>query len=173
VDKQLRRRCQAKLNELHLELPVPVTPEGLCRALGQRLGRQIVPCPVDTRTGPCGLWVATVGTDYFFYEQATSALHQLLIVGHEAGHLVLGHHSADVLHGELARLLGLDLKLVRQVLGRRSHTTAEEQEAEVFGRIMVGRAGGDARPARAATHETFIVEQLESALEAPPPPKRR
>jgi hypothetical protein len=169
---RLRRHCQAKLQELHLDLPVPLTTEAFCQALGVRLGRQIVPCPVDTRTGPCGLWVATATADYFFYERATTRLHQLLIVSHEAGHRVFDHHSADVMYGELAGLLGLNVDLVRRVLGRTSYTTTEEQEAEVFGRLIVERAGGDSHPAsRPATAEAAIVGRLESALEAPP--KRR
>lgn len=170
MDRRLRQRCEAKLQEL--DLSVPPTIEAFCAALAARLGRRIVLRPVDTSTGPCGLWVATATTDYLFYERATTRLHQLLIVGHEAGHMVMGHHSAEVLHEELARLLGLDVALVRQVVGRQSYSTADEQEAEVFGRLVVERAGGDARPApRPATAEAAIVGRLESALEAPP--KRR
>lgn len=165
---RLRRRCQAKLQALHLELPVPFDIEAFCDVLGARLGRQIVLCPVDTRTGPCGLWVATATADYLFYERATTRLHQLLIVAHEAGHMVFGHHSAEVMHDELARLLGLNVELVRHVIGRQSYVTAEEQEAEVFGRLIVERAAGDARPVpRPATTESAIVGRLESALEAP------
>jgi hypothetical protein len=137
---RLRRRCQAKLHELDLDLPVPFTAEGFCQALGQRLGRPIVLCPIDTRTGPCGLWVATDTTDYFLYELATTQLHKELIVGHEAGHLVFGHHSDDVMDEELARLLGLNVELVRRVLGRRSHSTEQEWVAEVFGTVVVERA---------------------------------
>ena len=170
MDRRLRQRCEAKLQEL--DLSVPFTIEAFCEALGARLGRQIVLRPVDTRTGPCGLWVATDTTDYLFYERATTRLHQLLIVGHEAGHIVMGHHAAEVMHDELARLLGLNVELVRHVVGRQSYSTADEQEAEVFGRLIVERAGGDARPVpRPATAEAAIVGRLESALEAPP--KRR
>jgi hypothetical protein len=166
VDRRLRQRCQTKLQEL--DLPVPFTVEAFCAALGARLGRQVLPRPVDTRTGPCGLWVATDTTDYLFYERATTRLHQLLIVGHEAGHMVMGHHSAEVMRDELARLLGLNVELVRQVVGRQSYSTADEQEAEVFGRLIVERAGGEApQPPRPATVEAAIVGRLESALEAP------
>jgi hypothetical protein len=166
VDRRLRQRCEAKLQEL--DLWVPVTVEAFCDALGARLGRQIVPCPVDTRTGPCGLWVATATADYLFYERATTRLHQLLIVAHEAGHMVFGHHPAEVMHDELARLLGLNVELVGHVIGRQSYVTAEEQEAEVFGRLIVERAAGDSRPVpRPATTESAIVGRLESALEAP------
>lgn len=65
MDRGLRERCQAKLKGLGLDLPVPFTIEAFCEALAAHLGRQIVLCPVDTRTGPSGLWVATATTDYF------------------------------------------------------------------------------------------------------------
>jgi hypothetical protein len=138
---RLRRRCQAKLEALGLQLPVPFTIEGFCAVLGERLGVRIVLVPVDTSTGPCGLWVATDTTRYFFYEQTTSQLHQEQIIGHEAGHLVFDHDGADVRDGaELAGLLGLDVTVIRRMLGRTSYTTEEEQEAEVFGTLLLERA---------------------------------
>jgi hypothetical protein len=146
--RRLQRRCQAKLNGLQLELPVPFTIQAFCQRLAQRLSRQIVLCPVDTRTGPCGLWVATADIDYFFYERATSKLHQELIVGHEAGHRVFNHHSAEVMPDELADVLGLKVHLVHRMLGRTTYTREEEQEAEVFGTLVVQQAVRAAVPAR-------------------------
>jgi hypothetical protein len=138
---KLRRRCQAKLAELDLELPVPFTMEGFLQALGARFGRRIVLCPVDTRTGPCGLWVATPSTFYFFYERATSGLHKDQILGHEAGHVAFEDASAHVLNQEeLAGLLGLDAAMVRRVLGRTNYEDQEEQRAEVFGTVVLERA---------------------------------
>jgi hypothetical protein len=164
--RRLQRRCQAKLDELQLEFPIPFSIQGFCQLLGQRFGRQIMASPVDTRTGPCGLWVATVDTDYFFYEQATTALHQQLIVGHEAGHLVLGHDSVEVMHDELAGVLGLKPALVQRMLARKSYSTPEEQEAEVFGTLVVQqavhavvRARQPADPAAAA-----VLDRVQAAL---------
>lgn len=96
-------------------------------------------------------------------------------MGHEAGHRVFDHHSAEVMHDELAGLLGLNVELVRHVLGRQSYSQPEEEEAEVFGTLVVERVARDAPPAprpRPRTHAAWIVGQLESVLEAPPPPKR-
>jgi hypothetical protein len=42
--------------------------------------------------------------------------------------------------GELAAVLGLNVDLVRQVLGRRTYTKWQEWEAEVFGTVVVERA---------------------------------
>lgn len=138
--RQLRQRCKDKLQELQVELPVPFTIERFCENLGQRLGRQIVLCPVDTQTGPCGLWVATPAIDYFLYEQDTTPLHREQILGHEAGHRAFNHHSAEIMHHELSKLLGLDVDLIRHVLGRTTYSDTEEQEAEVFGTFVLEQA---------------------------------
>ncbi len=163
---RLRRRCEAKLRELDLVLPVPFTLEGFCQTLGQRLGRPIVLCPVDTRTGPCGLWVATDTTDFFLYERATIRLHKELIVGHEAGHRVFGHHSAEVLDEELASLLGLNVELVRRVLGRQSYSRPEEQLAEVFGTMIVERAVREpaSRQSEEDPEAAAVLKRVEAAL---------
>jgi hypothetical protein len=167
--RRLRRRCEAKLQEIDLNLPVPFTIEGFCQRLGARLGRRIVLCPVDTRTGPCGLWVATDTTDYFLYEQATTPLHKEVIVGHEAGHLVFGHHSAEVMHEELAGLLGLNVALVRTVLGRTRYSSQEEQEAEVFSTVLLERAVRAVSPGRqpADPQDVAVLDRVRSALEEP------
>lgn len=167
---RLRRRCQAKLDSLGLDLPVPFTAEAFCQGLGVCLGRPIVLCAVDTRTGPCGLWVATVSTHYFFYERATSSLHKEQIVGHEAGHAVFEHASADVLDGdELAGLLGLDVQLVRQVLGRNAYSMQEEREAEVFGTFVLERAVHAPPPAQPPVRpeDAAVLERVRSALGSP------
>jgi hypothetical protein len=166
VDRRLRRRCENELRRL--ELPVPFTIETFCEVLGAHLGRPIVLCPVDTHTGPCGLWVALPEVHLFFYERDTTPLHKALILGHEAGHAVFDDDAADVLDDEeLAGLLGLNPVMVRRVLGRTSYDDEVEQRAEVFGRLVVERAARDA-PAtpRPATQELEIVGRLESALEA-------
>jgi hypothetical protein len=166
VDRGLRQRCEAKLQEL--ELPVPFTIEAFCEVVGAHLGRQVVLCPVDTRTGPCGLWVATPEAHLFFYERDTTPLHKALILGHEAGHALFEDDAADVLDAEeLAGLLGLNPLMVRRVLGRTSYDDEGEQRAEVFGRLVAKRAARDAPPSpRPATQELAIVGRLESALEA-------
>jgi hypothetical protein len=164
---RLRQRCQAKLDALGLQLPVPFTIEGFCAALGERLGVRIVLCPVDTSTGPCGLWVATATACYFFYEKATSQLHQEQIGCHEAGHLVFNHDSADVADGrELAGLLGLDVELVRRVLARTNYTTEQEQEAEVFGTLVLERAvhAVPASPPLADPDALAVLDRVQAAL---------
>ncbi len=162
---RVRRRCKAKLQGL--DLPVPFDIHAFCQALEIRRGRQIRLCPVDTRTGPCGLWVATTGTDYLFYEQATTRLHQDHIRLHELGHLVFNHHSGEVLDEELAGVLGLDVELIRRMLARTTYSTDEEQEAEVFATLVLERAVRDPLPSqRPADPEIAgVVDRLQATLE--------
>jgi hypothetical protein len=164
---RLRRRCQAKLQALDLELPVPFDIEVFCRALGARRGRRIVLCPMDTWTGPCGLWVATDTTDYFLYERATSRLHQDLIVLHEVGHVVCEHRCAELLDGEMAGVLGLDPELVSRVLGRMAYSSDEEQEAEVLASLVLVRAVRDPLPSRRPADPEVAAEldRVQAALE--------
>jgi hypothetical protein len=164
--RQLRQRCKNKLQDLQLELPAPFTIERFCELLGQRLSRQIVLCPVDTRTGPCGLWVATPTTDYFLYESATTPLHREQILLHEAGHRAFNHHSAEVMHDELAKLLGLDVELIRHVLGRTTYSDTEEQEAEVFGTFVLEQAVRAVIPAPqpADPEVAAVLHRVQTAL---------
>ena len=170
--RRLQRRCQARLDELGLELPVPFTLEGFCRALGERLGRTIEPRPVPTRTGPCGLWVVKNGIDYFLYEEATTRLHQQLIVGHEAGHLILGHEAIEVMYEDFAAALGFETRLVQRMLGRRSYSKPQEQEAEVLGTLVVQQAVHAVAPARqpADPADAAVLDRVEAALRGSPEP---
>jgi hypothetical protein len=163
---RLRRRCQARLQALDLELPVPFDIELFCQALAARRGRSIMLCPVDTWTGPCGLWVATDTTDHFFYERATSPLHQDLIVLHEIGHMVCDHGSAEVLDGELAGILGLDPELVSRVLGRTTYSSGEEQEAEVLASLLLVQAVRHPPPSRRPADPEVAAEldRVQAAL---------
>jgi hypothetical protein len=163
---RLRRRCQARLRVLCLELPVPFDIQAFCRALGARRGRPIVLCSVNTWTGPCGLWVATDTTDYFFYERATSRLHQDLIVLHEIGHMVCEHRSAELLDGEMAGILGLDAGMVSRVLGRTTYSSGEEQEAEVLASLLLTRAVRDPPPSRRPADPEVAAEldRVQAAL---------
>jgi hypothetical protein len=170
---ELREACQVKLAALRLELPVPFSLEAFCEVLGARLGRQIVLCPVDTRTGPCGLWVALPEAHLFFYERVTSPLHQEQIVCHEAGHAVFEDDAANVLdEEELAGLLGLDPVMVRRVLGRTSYDDEVEQRAEVFGTMIVEQAvHAPAAPPSTDAAAVEVLHRVQAALtgsDAPP-----
>jgi hypothetical protein len=162
----LWQRCEAKLQELDLNLPVP-TIEAFCEAVGVRLGRRIELHPADTPVGMCGLWVEYPDCDVFYYERATTPWHQALILGHEIAHLVFGHRSAKVTREVLAKLLGLDVRLVQRVLARTCpYTDDEEYVADVFGTLVASRAVRAVVPAQQPTDPgaAEVLGRLDAAL---------
>jgi hypothetical protein len=162
----LWQRCEAKLQELDLNLPVP-TIEAFCDAVGAALGRRIELRPADTPVGMCGLWVEYPDCDLFYYERATTPWHQALILGHEIGHLVFGHRSAKATREVLAKLLGLDVRLVQGVLARTSpYTDDEECLADVFGTLVASRAVRAVVPAQQPTDPAAaeVLDRLRASL---------
>jgi hypothetical protein len=139
--KEIRRRCQALVAEL--DIPVPFDAHELCARIATQRGRTVrlraVSMPADS---PCGIWLSTAGSDYIFYEEHTSRLHQEHIIVHEIGHLLSNHHTTAVLDPEVSRLLlpNLDPKLVNRVLSRTHYTAAEEQKAEMIATLILQRA---------------------------------
>lgn len=140
-DRQLRRRCEQTVDSL--DLPGQIDVHELSRLLGQRCGRPIHLVPMSLPVNsPCGMWVRTGTFDAVFYEVDTSPLHQMLIIGHEFGHILAGHRASQTLGPEASRLLlpGLDPQLVRRYLGRSNYSRTEEREAEMIASLLVRRA---------------------------------
>jgi hypothetical protein len=172
-DRQLRHRCMALLNAL--DMPRPPTTEALCAAIGRHRGRRLELVPVITETGtPCGIWLATGGTDYILYESVTTPVHQVHIILHEAGHIVLGHSGLTLGESRWERLFPrLDPELVRLVMGRTAYTNVEEREAEIFADTAYDHLGWDKPVERLrSTHVNPIVgrtvDRLSKILESPP-----
>ncbi|MBG6066253.1 ImmA/IrrE family metallo-endopeptidase [Micromonospora ureilytica] len=141
---RLRRRCEQLVAEL--EVPEPFDIQKLCDVLGERRGRPIhlVPLRLPAQT-VCGMCVPTGDFDAIFFEQDTSPLHQLLIIGHELGHLLAGHQATEVLDADASRLLlpDLDPQLVQRSLGRSNYAADEEREAEMIGSLLLRRVRGN------------------------------
>ncbi|MFI7593539.1 hypothetical protein [Micromonospora sp. NPDC049359] len=168
---RLRRRCERIVAEL--EMPDPFDVRRLCDVLGERRGRPIhlVPIALPAQT-VCGMCVPTNDFDAIFYEQDTSPLHQLLIIGHELGHLLAGHQATEVLDADASRLLlpDLDPQLVRRSLGRSNYAAAEEREAEMIGSLLLRRVRsgrGDADEALVDGPDAELYGRLRHSLEHP------
>jgi hypothetical protein len=167
--RALSQRCEVKLADLGLDLPVP-TIEDFLQALGAQRGRRVELCPVDIPIGMCGLVVETVYGDVFVYERRTTPLHRAVLLGHEAGHYVFGHRSAQVTRELLAWLTGLDVRLVQRVWARGpTYTTEEERTAEVFGTLVAQRAVRPVVPAQhpADPEVAEVLARLRAALGEP------
>lgn len=163
----LRRRCEERLREL--DLPVPFDAPAFCAAIAARRGRPLVLEAITTKTGPFGLWVATVDKDYIFYERETSPWHQEHIVLHEACHLLCGHNPTQVDAAQFAQLMLPDLApdMVRRVLMRSAYPREEEREAELLASLILRRTEG-ARAARTALQRQDPhdpVSRLEAILD--------
>ncbi|MFY1702757.1 MULTISPECIES: hypothetical protein [Micromonospora] len=168
---RLRKHCERVLADLGV--PEPFDIHQLCRLLGERRGRplRLVPISLPVHT-VCGMWVPTGGFDAIFYEQDTSPLHQLLIIGHELGHLLAGHRASAVLDPAASRLLlpDLDPQLVRRFLGRSNYDADEEREAEMIGSLLLRRARDDrgVRPdAPLDADQSELYGRLRHSLEHP------
>lgn len=181
-DRALRRRCDRLVESL--DLPASFDAPSVCDLIAERRGRRIVLLPMSLPVdSPCGMLVRTGSFDAIFFEQETSQLHQLLIVGHELGHILAGHDGAQTLDPEASRLLlpDLDPGLVHRFLGRTDYSRDQEREAEMIASLLVRRAnqatlnmrmrptpGLEIRPELVG-----IVDRLEHSLEHAPNRQRR
>ncbi|MEU3455364.1 hypothetical protein ABZ671_17465 [Micromonospora sp. NPDC006766] len=168
---RLRKRCERLLAEL--EVPERSDIRMLCQILGERRGRPIhlVPISLPAHT-VCGMFVPTGDFDAIFFEQDTSPLHQMLIIGHELGHLIAGHRTTEILDPDASRLLlpDLDPELVQRSLGRSNYAAAEEREAEMIGSLLLRRAhsgGGEQDDSPMDSRQAELYGRLRRSLEHP------
>jgi Zn-dependent peptidase ImmA (M78 family) len=88
----LRRACEGRLAALGLSYEPDVLR--LTERLSERRGRPIVLVPLQMRAfDPCGVWFASVDTDFICYEANTSKHHQEHIIAHELGHMICCHRG--------------------------------------------------------------------------------
>lgn len=142
--EDLRRRCEDRLAAL--DVPEPFDLDLFVERLAEARGRPLtqIPYPMGGHGSPCGMWVALADADVIFVDAATTGTQRDNIVGHELGHIVADHASDTTLAQSLGQvtlpgLSLLDPAMVQRVLGRTSYSTREEQEAEVFAWLLLGR----------------------------------
>ena len=131
-----------------LPVPRPFELERFRVALGRRRGRTLrfvaaqggsAQAGAAGGVAPDGLWIATTGADYIFYDEGAAPLRQLYIIAREIGHMVFGHEGGPASASEIARLVlpALDPGLVLSTLGRTTYTATEEDEAELFAVMLL------------------------------------
>jgi hypothetical protein len=173
--KEMRRRCQDLIADL--DIPVPFDAHKLCARVATRHGRPIrLRAVAMSVNSPCGIWLSTGGSDYIFYEEHTSRLHQEHIVTHEIGHMLCNHHTTAIFPPEISRLLlpNLDPKLVNRILSRTHYSATEEQEAEMIASLILQRTSRwhPASEWTAPADGAGVRQRLGGSLE-PPTPRRR
>ena len=140
---EIRRRCEALLADL--DVPEPFDLDVLMDRLARSRDRPltVVPYPMRIPGGPSGMWVALAEADVIFVDSATSGTQHANIVAHELGHIVAGHGvnpSTLLDDATVASLLPLPASAgPRAVLHRTSYSAPQEQEAELFASLLLGR----------------------------------
>ena len=139
-----------------LPIPVPWDRNVFIENLGQMRGRPIRLVPADTAAladSPCGLWLACDDEDVILHENGTTDYHIDQIVGHEIGHILLGHGRSASRTCDAAvcqALPDLDPDTVRAVLGRGDYASDQERDAEMFASLLLIAA------AEAAEHHSMM-----------------
>jgi hypothetical protein len=155
TEAQLVDECRERLRTVLPELPRTIA--GLRVALERLRGRPIrvvVGDPGDLAL-PTGLWLQLRHRDIVWVDRRTSPMHQVVIVGHEFGHMVCGHTPQPVDGKELTgplpafadQQLGLSAAHITAIMGRCGDLRSwlgradcgsgeQEREAEVTGRLI-------------------------------------
>ncbi|WP_424890881.1 hypothetical protein [Streptomyces sp. XH2] len=154
---RIRRRCKQLIHEL--ALPASTDLQGLCDVVARRVGRPIRLVPMSLDGVVSGMTATTDDAYWVIYEQKTSPWHQVHIVLHEIGHLLLGHDqdpavtedalkvwtpSVDV--ATAMRRMGLTMGLARH----HCYDNLTERETEILGTLLMEKVvppppGQDAR----------------------------
>jgi hypothetical protein len=125
-----------------LDIPRPFDLHEFAARLGRQRGRPVRLRPFAFTAGmPCGMWIATAGADYIYYEQATTPFHATAIALHDIAHMLLGHAGSGAWQ-DLARRVAPDVpaSLVSTILGRSGYATQDERDAETLASLMLARA---------------------------------
>ncbi|KUJ65958.1 hypothetical protein ACZ90_41645 [Streptomyces albus subsp. albus] len=140
----LRRRCKRLIAEL--ALPASIDLPGLCEIVARRVGRPIRLVPMGLGGVVSGMTATTDAEYWVFYEQRTSPWHQIHIVLHEVGHLLLGHDQDPAVTEEALRLWApsMDVATAMRRMGlapgfARHHCYDQltERETEVLGTLLM------------------------------------
>ncbi|UQA96917.1 toxin [Streptomyces halobius] len=174
--KHLRRASGEVL--ARLDLPDGCSIATLMERLSTDRGRPIrlVSLPLGAET-PCGMWLATDTFDVIIVEAETSRLHQDHIIAHELAHMLCNHCDSVGFDMAVMRQLlpSLDPRRVREMLGRTSYSTEEEQEAEIVASLILERV---TRPPvesvwRVPSADAETVARIENSLNPNPGPHAR
>jgi hypothetical protein len=169
-----RARCRQVLGELDIAAGRQLSVADIRGRVQLRRGRPLRLMPVVTRPGwPSGMWLETEDTDVVLFDAATSPLHQVDIIAHEFGHIMLGHTGTAGRHwaGPMFRWPGADTAAtVRWRTGFDDH---EEHEAEVFATMVCARISDHRLPSvvPTAADSDDLVGRLLSALADPSTPR--
>ena len=89
-----------------------------------------------------GLWISTERADYIFYERDTTPSHQLRIILHEIGHMLLGHEGVPFAGRAITLLFPhLDPDMVAASFAQSAsnivYSQTEEVGADIFAALFL------------------------------------
>lgn len=136
-----------------LPIPIPWDREAFVQGIADMRGRPITLIATETvclAGSLCGLWLAREDDDVILYERGASDFRIDQVVGHQIGHMVLGHHS-----GARSRARGVRAEsawrrrqpdsapeLLNTVLDSRDYGDEQEHEADLFALLLMNAAEG-------------------------------
>nr|WP_260867924.1 M10 family metallopeptidase domain-containing protein [Streptomyces sp. SAJ15] len=142
---RIRRQCKRLIQEL--DLPASTDLQGLCDIVARRIGRPIRLVPMSLGGVVSGMTATTDDEFWIFYELRTSPWHQIHIVLHEIGHLLLGHDQDPTVTEDALRLWApsVDAATAMRRMGlapglarHHAYDNLAERETEVLGTLLMG-----------------------------------
>ncbi|WP_431047966.1 hypothetical protein ACQUSR_31710 [Streptomyces sp. P1-3] len=142
--RRIRRQCKQLIQELGL--PASTDLQGLCDIVARRVGRPVRLVPMSLGGVVSGMTASTDEDLWIFYELKTSPWHQIHIVLHEIGHLLLGHDHDPAVTEDALRMWAptVDVATAMRRMGlapgfARHHCYDDltERETEVLGTLLM------------------------------------
>lgn len=165
-----RRRCRQALGQLDIAAGRQLCVVDIRDRMQRRRGRPLRLVPVVTGPGwPSGMWVESEDIDVVLFDAATSAVHQVNIIAHEFGHIMLGHAGTQRGSSTGSAFRWLEMDLAPSVMWRTGFDDGDEHEAEVFATMVCARLSDHHIPSAASTlaNSGDLVGRLLSALADP------
>ena len=123
----------------YLDLPPrPWSLEELRVAVERHRGRTLVLEPAPLSHGGSAIWVATHGADLIVYSQAADLARRIRAIGHQLGHMLLGHQARH--DGQQPLFQHLDPALTSLAFTISRYAQADEREADDFASLLVANS---------------------------------
>jgi hypothetical protein len=123
----------------YLDLPSgPWSLEELRVAVERHRGRTLILEPASLSHEGSAIWVATHVADLIVYDQAADLARRIRAIGHQFGHMLLGHQARH--DGQQPLFPHLEPTLISPALTISRYVQADELEADDFASLVVANS---------------------------------